>query len=233
LSAVVVDAMAHDRAPARRRRRWLVVGLVGVLAVLALATALPWMLAGLARWLIVADPLDHAAAIVVLSGDVPFRAMEGAALYRRGWAPEVWLTRPANRAAEDALARLGIAAIHEEDYSRRVLIESGVPEPAIRVLDGPVVNTVDEVRAIARALARDGGDRVILVTSKPHTRRVRATWRALIGDSPRVIVRPATDDPFDAAHWWRHTGDVLAVSREIPALVNVWAGFPVRHDPAR
>jgi uncharacterized SAM-binding protein YcdF (DUF218 family) len=233
MSEVLVRTLAQGRAPARRRRRWLVVSLVAVVVVLALAASLPWMLVGLARWLIVADPLDHASAIVVLSGDVPFRAMGAAALYHERWAPEVWLTRPSNKAAEDALARLGITEIREEEYSRQVLMKSGVPETAILVLDGSVLNTVDEVHAIARALARGGGNRVIIVTSKTHTRRVRATWRALVGDSPRAIVRPATEDPFDTRHWWRHTGDVLAVSREFPALVNVWAGFPVRHDPGR
>ena len=84
----------------------------------------------------------------------------------------------------------------EEVYSRAVLERLGVPPAAIRVLSQPAENTAEEVRVIARELQRVGGGEVILVTSKPHSRRVRATWRALIGDSPHAIVRYATCRPL-------------------------------------
>jgi uncharacterized SAM-binding protein YcdF (DUF218 family) len=213
-----------------RWRRWLrLLALVGVLA-LAGAVLLPAGLATLGRWLVVADSLEHAAAVVVLTGEMPFRAMEGAALYREGWAPEVWLTRQERALTETALARLGIEIVREHEFSRQVLVRSGVPDSAVRLLDGGVVNTVDEMRVIARELERIGAERVIIVTSRFHTRRVRATWRALVGDSPVAVVRPARDDQYDPEAWWRSTRDVLAVSREVFALVNVWAGFPVQPD---
>lgn len=215
-------------APRARRRWWPRVVVALLLVALAVAALLPWGLGALGRWLVVADPLEKASAVVVLAGGMPFRAMEGAALYRDDWAPEVWLTREEHPPTERALAQLGIQVVRGHEYSRQVLVRSGVPDSAIRVLDDPVVNTVDEVRLVADELQRRAGDRVILVTSKFHTRRVRATWRALVGDSPRVIVRPATDDYHDPEQWWRSTRDVLAVSREVFAMVNVWAGFPVR-----
>ena len=56
------------------------------------AVLLPWGASGIGQWLMVADPLEPAKAIVVLSGRVPFRAMEAASIYRQGLAPEVWLT---------------------------------------------------------------------------------------------------------------------------------------------
>ena len=114
--------------------------------------------------------------------------------------------------------------------NREVLERLGVPSPAIRVLRDGVLNTADEVRLVARELERVGASRVILVTSKPHSRRVRAIWRALVGNSPRAVVRYAASDPYDPGHWWRRTGDMLAVSREVLGLVNVWAGFPVQPD---
>ena len=69
---------------------------------------------------------------------------------------------------------------------------------------------------------------MIIVTSKPHTRRVRTIWRKLVGSDPRLIVRYADDDPYDGAHWWRHTHDALDIVRETLGLLNAWAGFPVR-----
>ncbi len=181
-------------------------------------------------WLVVADPLENAQAIVVLSGDVPFRAMEAASIYKNGRAPEVWITRAIRPSREAALAKLGIQFVRGETYNKQVLQKLGVPADAIRLLNKGVRNTEEEVQLIAHELKRAGGERVILVTSKAHTRRVRAIWGALVGDTPEVIVRYAREDPFNPARWWRNTKDALAVSREVFGIINVWTGFPVQPD---
>jgi len=204
----------------------LVLGaLLGIVAVLV-----PWGVSGIGQWLMVADPLEPAKAIVVLSGRVPFRAMEAASIYREGLAPEVWLTKEVVRAEELALGRLGVAIVREEVYNREALERLGVKPEAIRLLGDGILNTVDEMRLIASELGRNGGERVIIVTSKAHSRRVRATWAAIVGASPRAIVRYAREEPYGARGWWRNTRDALDVSREVFGLMNVWAGFPVQPD---
>jgi len=208
-------------------RRWT---LALLLALALIVTLVPWGMKGLGYWLMVEDRLEHARAIVVLGGHVPFRAIEAVSIYRQGWASEVWLTGGARSAEEAAMARLGLQIQRGETYNRAALERLGVPRNAIRLLSGAVQNTVEEVQRVARELEGIGGDRVILVTSKLHTRRVRAIWRALTGDSPHAIVRYATEDPYDPIRWWRHTGDALAVSREIFGLMNMWAGFPLHPD---
>src|SRR5439155_22605989 len=115
-------------------------------------------------------------------------------------------------------------------YSRRVLLAQGVPSEAIRVLGEHNSNTADEVRAVARELNAAGGGRVILVTSKYHTRRVKVLWHAIAGGDPDAIVRYTSDDPFEPARWWRNTADALSVSREWFGLLNAWAGFPVTSE---
>lgn len=187
-----------------------------------------WVLANVANWLIVTDPLQRAEAIVVLSGAVPFRAMEAAALYSSGWAPEVWLTRVEPGQREAALRELGIEETPEEAYSREVLRRLGVPSVAIRVLSQSVRSTADEISVIGAELRQRGGQPVIVVTSKVHTRRVRVTWRALIGHRPVLIVRYPREEPFDTNRWWGNTRDGLAVMRELLGLANVWTGIPVR-----
>jgi len=104
----------------------------------------------------------------------------------------------------------------------------GVPAGKITSLEGKAQNTVEEVRLIAGLLKDRKEGRVILVTSKYHSRRLKATWSALIGDSPRAIVRYAKEDPFDPESWWRYTDDALAVVREVFGILNVWAGFPMK-----
>lgn len=190
----------------------------------------PWWLDGIGHWLVVEDSLDRAEVVVVLGGHMPFRAMEAAAIYREGWAPAIWLTWAGYPPEEAALARLGIQVSGEEVYNRRILEQLGVKPRAIQVVRQKVQNTVEEVEVVARELRRVGAGRVILVTSKPHTRRVRAIWHAVVGETPAAVVRYAREDPYNPERWWRRTRDALAVSREIFGLMNVWAGFPVRPE---
>ena len=204
------------------------------MALLGTGTVLLWWGAsGIGQWLMVADALEPANAIVVLSGRVPLRAMEAASIYREGLAPEVWLTREVVGPEDQALDRLGVRVVRGDAYNRAVLERLGVKPEAIRVLAAGVWNTVDEVRLIAGELGRAAGDRVIIVTSKTHSRRVRATWTAIVGASPKAIIRYAREEPYDARGWWRNTRDALDVSREVFGLMNVWAGFPVRPDRSR
>jgi uncharacterized SAM-binding protein YcdF (DUF218 family) len=223
-------ATAGDLIP-RRRPRWLRPLVVAAALTLVIAALLACVLVELGSWLVVADPLEAAPAVVVLSGSMPYRAMEAARIYREGWAPEVWLTQWEQEIWHADLARIGIHIPREYEYSREVLVRSGVPAAAVRLLEGRVLNTVDEVRIVARELNRIHGERVIVVTSPLHTRRVRATWRAIVGDSPAIVVRPTGASRYDATRWWKSTSDALDVSREVFGLMNVWAGFPVKPRP--
>ena len=182
----------------------------------------------LGRWLVVQDSLDKADAIVVLSGHLPYRAMEGAFLFRAGWGPEVWLTSGMVGEDERIMARLGVQCPREETYSRAVLERLSVPPGVIYTFPEGAQNTVEEVRLIATRMKSRGEERVIIVTSKAHSRRVRATWKTLIGDSPRATVRYAREDPFHSDHWWNYTEDGLSVVREVVGNLNVWAGFPIK-----
>jgi uncharacterized SAM-binding protein YcdF (DUF218 family) len=204
----------------RNRRRFILLAIASVFLVLALVAFFR-----VGRWLVVEDPVDKARAIVVLSGRMPVRALEAAKLYRQGYAPEVWLTHTSEPG--ESLKAMGISFEGEEVYSTRVLIHEGVPAGAIHVLEPPIVNTANEVRVISRALERENNRSVILVTSKPHTRRVRLLWRKLALPDCHAIVRAASDDPFDPRHWWRSTGDALDVVREVLGLMNAWAGLPL------
>jgi uncharacterized SAM-binding protein YcdF (DUF218 family) len=201
-----------------KRFRLGVLGLIILIAGLALFR-------GAGRWLNREDPLAHADVIFVLGGGMPQRAAEAAKVYAGGYAPEVWLSHPDNPSVE--LAKLGIRFVGEEEYNRQILIHAGVPENAIHILPGPVVNTEQELQEAAGELRRTGKTSVLFITSPQHTRRVWTIWHKLAKDNPRAILHAAHDDPFDPDHWWRNTRDVLSVVRESLGLLNAWAGLPV------
>jgi len=207
-----------------KHRRWPIYLLVCLLAALGVVIAAR----GAGRWLVREDALAPADVIVVLSGSMPYRAEEGARLFKMNEAPEVWLTRAQAPVAD--LQKFGIHYIGEEEYSRQVLVYFGVPESAIHILPDQVVNTEQEVDEIARQMRTTGKKRAIVVSSPQHTRRVRALWERLAGQNLQAEVRAAFEDPYDANHWWRNTRDTFAVIREMLGLVNVWTGLPVRPD---
>src|SRR5713226_4855 len=131
-------------------RRFLLATGIAALALL-LAGIYGFFHAGL--WLVREDPLEKSQAIVVLSGGLPDRA-SGAAM-------------------ED----LHLPYAGEEQYNRMVLIAQGVPPAQIRLLTPRILNTADELRAVAAALDQQPGATAIVVTAKAHTRRVRALWK--------------------------------------------------------
>jgi uncharacterized SAM-binding protein YcdF (DUF218 family) len=180
------------------------------------------------HWLVLEDAPRKATAIAVLSGRMPERALEAARIYQQGYAPRVWLTHSTEPGA--SLEKLGVQYEGEEEYNKEILVHEGVPEGAIQVLEPPIENTADELRTIGAALAKEDRGAVIIVTSKVHTRRVRALWNRLAKQNGTAIVRGVSDDAFDAAHWWRTTRDALDVLREVLGLLNAWAGLPLQHS---
>ncbi|HYL46402.1 MAG TPA: YdcF family protein [Candidatus Limnocylindrales bacterium] len=212
---------AKSRYPVRRRI------VLFSLLVLAAGATLAFRHAG--RWLIREDPLAHADAIVVLSGSMPYRAEGAAQIFRGGFAPEIWVSRPENPAPE--LKEIGVAFKGEEEYNREVLTHEGVPDSAIKILPRTIVDTEEEIEEVTQRMRAEELRSVIIVTSPQHTRRVHALWKKLGGKNQQVIVRAAPADPFEADHWWRNTRDSLAVVREYLGLLNVWLGLPVRPHP--
>jgi uncharacterized SAM-binding protein YcdF (DUF218 family) len=205
-----------------RRGRGSVI-LLGILLVIVCAGVFCFREAG--KWLVVEDPLSRSSAIVVLSGGMPFRAEEATRLYREGYAPQVWLTRARGQAEE--IEALGVEYRGEEFYNLQILERLGVPATAIRVLNPPIFDTADEMRVIAMEMRLDAMGQVMIVTSPPHTRRVRALWKRLAGGQVASIIRAAPEDPYDAAHWWRDTRDINSVVHELLGLMDDRAGLPV------
>lgn len=184
----------------------------------------PFLLRALGSYLVVEDPLERAPAVVVLAGEVPFRAMEAGQLYKEGWSPKIVLTRGKRDEAYHALEALGIKPI---DYNREVLLRLGIPASAVLLIEEEVENTFQELSAVLRLLQDQGWGRVIVVTSKTHSRRVAQIWRYLTHGQQVAIIRWARRDPYTADGWWKKRTFAFVVLREYLGLVNLWLGLPM------
>jgi uncharacterized SAM-binding protein YcdF (DUF218 family) len=218
-SIQMIFATILPNAEARKPRLWL--SIIGSLLFLLLFAFL-----NLGRWLDKEDPPQKAAAIAVLSGRMPSRALEAARLYNQGYAPQIWLSYSVEPGA--TLEKLSVPYAGEEFYDRLLLLHQGVPDSAIHILAPPIVNTADEMRTFGQALRKENLHRIILVTSKVHTRRTAVLWKRLSAKDGEAIIRGASGDGDDPAHWWRNTGDALDVVREVLGLLNAWAGVPLQ-----
>jgi len=204
-----------------KRSRWRI--LAAVLIVLAAGAIFVFLEIG--RWLVVEDPLAHADAIVILSGHLPDRALEASRIYHAGYSAQVWISQPSSPA--EVLKTMNIYFLGEDFYNEKVLLARGVPLDAIHIMENPISNTEEEVLEIRDTMKRNGYHTVIVVTSKPHTRRARTIWRKLADPDLHAIVRYVSDEPFDSAHWWRYTHSATDVLHETLGLLNAWADFPL------
>lgn len=198
--------------------------LTGVLA--AAAVSVWWqrveVLTALGRFLVVADSLQPADAIVVLSGSIPDRVLEAVDLYRAGYAPHVVLTREGRPPGYDALLARGGSLPERHEENRRIALQLGVPAEAIEVADRRANSTLAEARALIGFLQEKGFHRILLVTSRSHARRARAIFTTLAGGRLEVLVVPSRYDPFRPEDWWHNRALARRLVTEYGKLLTWW-----------
>ena len=192
---------------------------LGVAVVLAALVAV--VLLGAGRALVVADPLPpQADAIVILAGSVPDRTLEAADLYRAGLAPRVVVTRERLPRGQAALRARGVRLPEGDELTVTALHELGVPPGAIVVLRRRGASTESEARTIARWACAHRLRRLIVVTSRAHSRRARLILRQALGAGIALAMRPSRYDAFAPARWWHVRRDAKIILSEYQKLTN-------------
>jgi uncharacterized SAM-binding protein YcdF (DUF218 family) len=187
---------------------------------LAGAAALFCFLPFAGRYLVVEDPLERSDAIVVLAGARAERWLEAAELYRAGWAARIVLSPGRLEGAELRLREMGIRFPAEAELARDALVQMKVPVDAITILPGSLDNTAQEAAAAHDVLASAGWQRIIVVTSKYHTRRTAFAFaREFRGTPVRVVVRASRYDHVKPERWWTDRADFRYVTSELQKLL--------------
>lgn len=193
----------------------------------AFAALLILLLAALAfprlgRWLVVEDPLAKADVIYVLSGTRYERPLEAVDLFKAGWAPRVWLSTGVLDWGDVELRQRGFKMPREADIQVEVMGQLGVPADAIEVIEA-MDSTADEADALVKAARAHGWRRVIVVTSKQHTRRSRMEMaRKLAGTGVSIIMRASRYDRSNVDQWWRTRATVRFTFFETQRLLAYW-----------
>lgn len=212
-----MPALPRPRSAVRRT-------IVILLALAALATA--WLFVYGGRYLQHEDPLQRSDAIFVLAGTRAERLLEGADLYKEGHAPVIVLSPGRPEPGEHLLRQRGIRFPTNVELERDVLLQMRLPPAAILATDGYVDNTAQEANLLRALVKAHGWRRVIIVTSKYHTRRAAFAFRrGLEGTGAQVVMRASRYDASDPARWWRYRADFRFASSEWQKLVAYRLGL--------
>ena len=158
--------------------------------------------------------------IVLLDGGIS-RPLYAADLYKDGFAPEIWVSRPYRPQGVLIAVEAGVHIPANEAVAREILVKRGVPPESIRFYGRAVKSTINEALALKRAV-ETRGKQILVVTSRTHARRAGWIFRSV---HPAAEIR-VTATPYEAftRRWWTSQSMAEAAVLETSKMVYYLLG---------
>jgi uncharacterized SAM-binding protein YcdF (DUF218 family) len=173
---------------------------------------------GLGGILIVADPLQKADAIVVLSGGDDERIKYAAQLYNNGYGRYLILTETGIRYPGNPLPATARAI--------NLAVDQGVPEEVILAPEVVVNSTADEAQIVKNTAEASDFSKLIVVTDPYHTFRTRLIFRSIfLGSGIKVTVRPVSGHWYDSMSWFMNLDGWRTTFSEYIKTIGFLLGF--------
>ena len=170
------------------------------------------LLVGIGATLIVADPVGHVDAVVVLSGDDGDRLGLALEMLERGYTTRLILTDTDNSAN---------ARLKEE------AIAGGFSEDRIYLTGTRVDSTLDEANAVLELAQAQHWDALMVVTDPYHSLRTRVIFRDVFANSGiTILIRPVVGHWYRSTTWFLHWEGWRFTLLEIIKLVSYRLGIP-------
>jgi uncharacterized SAM-binding protein YcdF (DUF218 family) len=168
--------------------------LLATAGLLMLAAARFYLYVLLEPVLIVHHPVQPADAIVVMAGSRLERLPEASRLYQEGIAPLILLT---NDGVFSSWSSKRQRNLYEVEWARESLLEAGVPEEAIVLLEYTASGSIHDALNTRAYVQGQGNIRSLLVvTSDYHTRRTLWSFeRVFAGMDVDIRVHSQPKDP--------------------------------------
>ena len=142
-------------------------------------------------------------------------------LYKEGYAPCILMVENWEPGYE-LLESRGVKVPRDVELKAMIGTQLGVPEEAFIILPGDAKSTQEEAQIISRYLQDNPQvDKILLVTSKYHSRRSAIIFRWVIGDT-EILSCPTPYDNYNADSWWRTRQDAKSVVMEYAKLANFY-----------
>lgn len=175
------------------------------------------ILAFTGNFLVIEDKLQRADVIHVIAGPDE-RTDYAIQLYQQGYGKKIFFTG----------GWCPFHQIYHGQHGRERAMQRGVPLKAIIVDESPVASTYSEAIRLKGFI--DGSSEcvlsVIVVSDPYHMRRVRWTYRQVLGDRIHLCMAPV---PFKFSsckrHWWVDRGSRKIVEDEYAKILYYYARY--------
>ena len=161
-------------------------------------------------------------AIVVFSGDgessyinqsYQRRTLDAIHYYKSGYAPLIILSSGKDQ------------TFSEVEIIRSLMINRGVPQHAIQILEEYPRSTFQNVSLIKEKLVNKGARSIILITSPYHSRRALWVWRASMPEL-EVLAPIVVDTPKSSPQWKADFAQIKVICYEYVAIAYYrWKGW--------
>lgn len=210
----------------RRKRKALYFGILLLCIALLLYLSSSWIMIRLGEFLVLDEEPVPSDAVVVLCTGVEYypRLIEGAELFKKGFARNVVINGNRKTDVMRSLEEKGFERCcpwYEE--SLRILSMFGVPKDQVMHISAEdAYDTVSEADIVGREILQREFTKIIIATSKFHTRRARFIWNKRFGDRLSICTVSAKTDPFDPKSWWKEGRQIRWVLAEYGAWIYYW-----------
>lgn len=212
------------------RKKLAILALVAGGLILALVLLSGRFLTAVGEFIVANDTPVQSDAVVVLNTGMEYypRLVQAAALYNQGYVRKVIINGNRKTAALRDIEKMGFKPCcpwYEERL--RILELLKVPRRDIVTISAEdVYDTISEARAVGSALVPRKLSRLIITTSKSHTRRARYIWLKAWPDQFRILTVAAHSDPYAPSGWWREGRQIKWVLAEYGAWLFLhWSRF--------
>ena len=136
-------------------------------------------------------------------------------LYHRNLFP---LVITMGESINPSLAALEID-LTDAQLTRNVLLDAGVDSSAIRVINRGT-STYEESEQILGYATREGFQRIMVISSQLHTRRVKKVFKTKFKNAGiDVVIKGAPPLSYEIDHWWESEEAMIYVNNEYMKLL--------------
>ena len=159
------------------------------------------------NFLVIEDNLEKADAIFVFGGSIPNRIIEAVDIYKKGYAPLIIISKYPKPEGYKYLEEKGITYPEGHDINKSIALSLGIPESNIIITRNRAGNTLEELMLINEYCLENNIKKIILVSTKSHTKRISKIFLDIAGDKIKGIVRYTGYDSYNPDKWWndRHS----------------------------
>jgi len=202
--------------------RWKkIIVLVLVVLLFQLVAYRHQILNGLGAYLVYEEPSRQADVIAVLNNwhETITRTRGAVDLYQQGLANTIFVPRMKRMTGVEEMTQRGLTVPEHRDIVVSIMKKLNVPQADIVTSDQEATSTKEEAEVLAHATRQNGWKRVIVVTSKYHSRRAYVICKDAVRDTATVISVPTPYDPYEAKGWWQRPEDRRHVALEYQKLL--------------